>query len=346
MIYCASHLIFRAITGTDMVTTVEAVLAAALQAGYLNMSEVRRMMARAGSMPDDPTRLTRMRAAIWHELLARHGADHGLGIMLALNAGTHDFGVMGELVSHCDSLLDAYRIIGRYSRLLHPDIDIRATRQAGRIEIHYTLLRADQRTASGVLAAGQLWALTLLARLPRTMLGLDIAPLRMDVACPLPQPGPWQMAECVLGCPIRFGQKSYRLVFDRAALERRQRLETRPARFFLEELARRMLAEVPAQSDLSAQVAESLHARLPSGQVSIGDVAGDLGVSPRTLQRRLAEDKNSFRDILDRVRQHEAERLLRTGEHTKNEISFLLGYAEQSVFAHARHRWAKSAPTG
>ncbi|WP_395371494.1 helix-turn-helix domain-containing protein [Komagataeibacter diospyri] len=326
-----------------MVTTVEAVLAAALQAGYLNMGEVRRIMTRTGTVPDGPGRPARLRAAIWNELLAPHDVDHGLGITLALNAGAHDFGVMGELVSHCDSLLDAYRVIGRYSRLLHPDIDIRATRQAGRIEIHYTLLRADQRIASAILAAGQLWALTLLARLPRTTLGLDVTPLRMDMACPPPRPGPWQKAEHVLGCPIHFGQKHYRLVFDRAPLERRQHLETRPARFFLEELARRMLAEMPAQSDMPTRVAESLRARLPSGRVSVTDVAGDLGVSSRTLQRRLAADKSCFRDILDRVRRREARHLLQTGQYTKNEISFLLGYAEQSVFAHALRRWAKSA---
>ena len=104
-----------------------------------------------------------------------------------------------------------------------------------------------------------------------------------------------------------------------------------------------MLAEVPARSDMPTRVAASLRARLPSGRVSIADVAVDLGVSPRTLQRRLAEGRSSFRDILDSVRRREAERLLQTGQHTKNEISFLLGYAEQSVFAHALRRWGRAA---
>lgn len=158
----------------------------------------------------------------------------------------------------------------------------------------------------------------------------------------MPRPGLWQAAEAVLGCPVRFGRKHFRILFDRTEMERQRELSPRPSRDYLEELARRMEAEVPVSSSMAEQVARAVRERLGTPSMTTPYIASALGVSVRTLQRRLVAEGESFRGLVDRVRRTEAERLLQAGHHTKGQISYRLGYAEQSVFARTLKRWAAS----
>ena len=69
-----------------------------------------------------------------------------------------------------------------------------------------------------------------------------------------------------------------------------------------------------------------------------------LGVSERTLQRRLAEDGRSFTDVLEEFRREESARLLCDRKLALTEIATRLGYAEQTSFTRAFRRWTGSTP--
>jgi AraC-like DNA-binding protein len=83
---------------------------------------------------------------------------------------------------------------------------------------------------------------------------------------------------------------------------------------------------------------------LPHGQASIGTIASELGVSRRTLARRLASEGLTFRKVLDRLRYDLAKRYLREEELPISEIAWLLGYREASALNHAFKRWSGTAP--
>lgn len=326
-----------------MMTPLDAVLGAAVQAGCLTSTEQDRMLEQAEvSRHQHKFSIWQTMVTVWGALLARNNADHGLGIALALCTRPQDFGLMGALVCQCESLLDGYGMLGRYSLLLHPDIAIQVIKHPRTVEIRYTLARPDPRVPKAILAAGQLWALTNLARLPKEALGVEVTPLCVEFACTMPRPGQWQAAEAVLGCPVRFGQKHFRILFDRTEMERQRELSPRPGRDYLEELARRMEAEVPVFSSMAVQVARVVRERLGTPSMTMPHIASALGVSVRTLQRRLAAEGESFRSLVDGVRRTEAERLLQAGQHTKGQISYRLGYAEQSVLARTLKRWSAS----
>lgn len=326
-----------------MVTPLDAVLGAAVQAGCLTRTEQERMLEQAeASRQQHRLSIWQMMVTVWGVLLDRNNADHGLGIALALYTRPQDFGLMGALVCQCGSLLDGYSMVGRYSLLLHPDIAIQVIRHPRTVEVRYTLARPDPRVPKTILEAGQLWALTNLARLPKEALGAVVTPLCAEFACTTPRPGLWQAVEEVLGCPVRFGQKHFRILFDRTEMERQRELSPRPGRDYLEELARRMEAEVPVSSSMAEQVARVVRERLGTRCMTIPQIASALGVSVRTLQRRLSAEGESFRSLVDGVRRTEAERLLQAGQHTKGQISYRLGYAEQSVLARTLKRWATS----
>jgi AraC-like DNA-binding protein len=68
-------------------------------------------------------------------------------------------------------------------------------------------------------------------------------------------------------------------------------------------------------------------------------------MSPRTLQRRLADEGMLFNDLLDELRLRAAKTYLAQRDIAGAEVAYLLGFAEQSSFNHAFKRWTGRTPT-
>jgi len=77
-----------------------------------------------------------------------------------------------------------------------------------------------------------------------------------------------------------------------------------------------------------------------------GQVARQLGMSERTLQRHLAEHGQSFQALVNEVRRQVAESLLTATDNSLNEVAFLTGFADQSAFQRAFKSWTGSTPLG
>lgn len=113
---------------------------------------------------------------------------------------------------------------------------------------------------------------------------------------------------------------------------------------FFDERVEEMLAEINATVPVSHQVKSEVGKNLSGGVPKLSDVARALGVSARTLQRKLSEDGAVFQELVDQARRELAERLLRTTEYPLVEIAFLTGFSEQSGFTRAFKRWAGETP--
>ena len=74
------------------------------------------------------------------------------------------------------------------------------------------------------------------------------------------------------------------------------------------------------------------------------DVARNLGMSVRSLHRRLANDGMTFRTLTEETRQELAEGLLCDERYSIAEVAFLTGFSEQSSFNRAFKRWAGDTP--
>ena len=93
----------------------------------------------------------------------------------------------------------------------------------------------------------------------------------------------------------------------------------------------------------------AIRTRLPDaleqGTVSAEAIAAELGLSKRTLQRRLSAENTSFKDLLDAYRQEQALLLLQNGERDMGSVAYALGYNEQSSFNRAFRRWTQQSPS-
>jgi len=104
-------------------------------------------------------------------------------------------------------------------------------------------------------------------------------------------------------------------------------------------LCEELLDRRRAHTGLVAEARALVLQRLPDG-APMPDVAAGLGLSERTLRRRLDAAGTSYRTLLDEVRSGLAEVLLGAGLGAA-EVSARLGYAEPAAFSHAKARWLR-----
>ena len=110
--------------------------------------------------------------------------------------------------------------------------------------------------------------------------------------------------------------------------------------------AEQLLAQRQAEAGggIGAQVQATIVAGLRHGPARLADVAAALAVTPRTLQRKLADAGTSYQALLDQARYGMARDYLRQPGLSLVDIAFLLGYQEQSAFNHAFRTWSGTNP--
>ena len=106
-----------------------------------------------------------------------------------------------------------------------------------------------------------------------------------------------------------------------------------------------LLRRETKSSALRVRVENSVAALLPHGQALANVVAGRLGMSPRTLARRLAADDLTFSKILGELRSTLASRYLAEPALPVSQVAWLLGYGEIGAFSHAFRRWTGMTPS-
>lgn len=97
--------------------------------------------------------------------------------------------------------------------------------------------------------------------------------------------------------------------------------------------------------DIQEQVERAIMTKLVSGDVAIATVASELGLSARSLSRRLAETELTFSKLLSNLREALATRYLRDSDLSVIQVAFLLGYSGASTFSAAYKHWTGQSPS-
>lgn len=114
--------------------------------------------------------------------------------------------------------------------------------------------------------------------------------------------------------------------------------------YFEPELSKR-LSDLDVDESISARVRSALTELLPEGVGTIEDVAEKLGLSRRTLQRKLSEENTTFQKQLNSTREILAIHYIRNTDMTTNDMAYLLGYAELNSFLRAFTVWTGKSIT-
>ena len=113
---------------------------------------------------------------------------------------------------------------------------------------------------------------------------------------------------------------------------------------YFEPLLRKRLHELDEQATISERVRAILLEMLPSGRASLSAVSAKLGLSSRTLHRRLSQESLSFQSLLNQTREDLAKHYLGNSSMSGAEISFLLGYEDPNSFLRAFQQWTGKTP--
>jgi len=143
-------------------------------------------------------------------------------------------------------------------------------------------------------------------------------------------------------CPISFKATHTEIEFDDAVLDTAMPHANAAFYAIFAQQVERTLARLPAQS-ASESVRGVVRAALGTDGCTLAGTAHALGLSERTLQRRLHQESTSFAELVDVLRHEMALAYLAQGASIV-ETAFLLGYADSTAFHHAFSRWTGTSP--
>ncbi|WP_425237748.1 AraC family transcriptional regulator ligand-binding domain-containing protein [Ulvibacterium sp.] len=147
-------------------------------------------------------------------------------------------------------------------------------------------------------------------------------------------------------CPILFNQPHYSITYRTSDLETRTaKADASINKFLVERVEEETNGLQVSVGKLSSDVESLIKDALPSGIPSIQQICDLLGMSNRTLTRRLSENGVSFRDLIGKTQKELSKNLLKNSNRSIAEIAFETGFSEQSAFNRAFKRWTGHSPT-
>jgi AraC-like DNA-binding protein len=305
-----------------------------------------RALARAAGLPGDALDpLPESLAARDYIALLAAGADladdphFGLHVGERVRLGTYS--VYGLILLACANFAQALEQTQRYEQLAH-DLGrsrLEADEASGQARYTWTshFPDASRHLAESVFAGIRVFGSWLAGR--------PLAPSLLTFAHgSAADPDEYRR---VLGIVPEFGADSHLACFDAALLA--MPVPNADAGMYpvLQQHAERLLREREHERErhgIVAQVRAAVIRNLAQDRVRLASIAFELGLSPRTLQRKLSEAGASFQQVLDAARHALAQDYLRQRGLSLADIAFLLGYQEQSAFTHAFREWSGMNP--
>ncbi len=257
-------------------------------------------------------------------------------LRLARGIAPRHFGIVGFAALASGTLAEALQRLERHHRAIY-DVNLAQVRPCAEgLCIEWGVARGRPGALVDETAIAALMQLT------REFTGRPVRALAVDFVNP--RPGDMRPYEDFFGGPVRFGQPSTRVVLAASDLALPLRGADAALLALLDAQAERLLQEVAAVTGPLAVWRQALVGLIRSGRTQLADLADNLQMSPRSLQRRLADQGISFQALLGQTRQQLAEAYLRDASVELAEVALLLGYSEQSAFTRAFRQWTGQAP--
>ena len=268
---------------------------------------------------------------------AEYVNDPYFGLRMGEFAEVGSWSILGYMMMNCKTLGEALEKSGRYSRIIGDLIEARAELKFNKIKaIFFTPPHAPKMSRHCFEAT-----FSSSVRMVRTLTGVKLSPLEVTFTYPAPE----STAEYarIFCCPVRFGQKDNSMTFD-SSIGNQPILLANPGLLeYFEKYAQDFLAEIERKNEHSRAVTKIILSRLDNEDLSIDKVAREMSVSVRTLQKRLEDEGVVFSELLKNIRQRLAQKYLHEN-YTVEQITYLLGFSEPSVFRKAFKKWSGVTP--
>src|SRR3954469_4369053 len=252
--------------------------------------------------------------------------DDFLGFRLAEDFDLRDLGLLYYVMASSETFGEAMRRAARYSRVTNEAIGLQY--QDGRepkLRLVYSGIprHADLQQIEFCIVA--------IVRISRTLTGRQFFPKRVSISHV--RRGGLETFAGVLGKHLEFGSEEDEIEFPNGSAEwPLVGADDRLNRILLKTCEETLSSRKKNISTFSVQVQNAISPLLPHGQARAKAVAKKLAMSERTLIRRLADEGETFNDILQQLKETLALRYLEDVGMPISRIAWLLGFKEASSF--------------
>ena len=265
--------------------------------------------------------------------------DDFLGFELANVVDLRQLGLLFYILASSDSLGTALARVSRYSTILNEGVRI-SCRDGKDVVVTF-----DYVGVARVHDRHQIeFFVTTLLRLCRELTRRRVTPKSVELVhrrSRVPA-----KIRALFDCEIEFGARQDRITFPAtvkptAIVNADPYLNTLLLEYCEDTLAGRRVRSGHWRTSVENAIAPLL----PHGEAHLDGIAQRLGVSRRTLARRLAVENVCFGDVLSELRSELARKYLTEPGMQIAEIAWLLGYKDTSAFSHAFKQWSGAAPS-
>jgi AraC-like DNA-binding protein len=261
---------------------------------------------------------------LWQAITAR-AAEPTIGLRLGKDMRVREFGLVGYTMASSRTVGAALERLARYDRIVSETLDVALDAMGDA-----TWVRVDVQSPLRAVRSAADLRLAALLSVCREIANAPIQPL----AVRLPYREPPRMVEYqqFFRAPLEFGALTTAILLRTEDLERPVACGDETLAGYLDRLAEPLLAPVDPDTTVTDRVRNALWSALPDGVPELESLARGLGMSGRTLQRRLRDEGTTYRDVLALFRRDAAPALLRDGRLGVSEVAFLLGYEDPASF--------------
>jgi AraC-like DNA-binding protein len=304
--------------------------------------EVAPLLKRVGLTPEviaDPEERMSVRSQI--ALLDEAASalkDDCLGFTLARDHDPREIGLLYYVMASSQTLGDGLKRVARYSQITNEALVV-GYREGNRLIITLSYSGVPRHSERHQIE----FCMFAVLRLCRVLTGESLVPQYFSIAHHRSEAIP-EMARFV-GTKVVFGADRDEFALNLDARE----LPLIHADPYLNDLLLKSCETALAErrsdtSELRTRVENAISSVLPHGRVLVEDVARGLGMSKRTLARKLSDEGLNFTEILQQLRRDLAVRYLDDRKLHVSKIAWLLGFHEVSAFTHACKRWTGKTP--
>lgn len=286
-----------------------------------------------------------VRIQAWQELavirnVLQHIGRPGLGLATGQRYHLTSLGHLGFTMLASRTLQEAFAILGRFQSLALTLCPVSSEAEPRGVWLIYDDRVLPEDARSFVVERGIAGCL----QLSRELLQRPLQPLEIQLKAGRPADvEPFR--ELFQRVP-QFGAPRNAMLFSIADLEAPLPQAQISARDSGEQLCEQLCGELALTLAVTptARQVQQLLLRDSATLLGAARIAERLGLSERTLQRRLAEEGQSLQALNDGIKQRLAERLLRESRMDLQGIAQCLGYAEAASFSRAFQRWTGHSP--
>ena len=268
---------------------------------------------------------------------AEYVDDPYLGLHMGEFIEAGSWSILGYMMMNCKTLGEAFEKSARYHRIIGNLISGNAHLKLNKIKVTLEVPpHAPEMTRhcyEAVISGS--------VRMMRTLTGTDINPL--EVTFTYPEPASRSEYERIFRCPVLFGQKDNSFSIDIGIIFTPILYANPDMLQHFENYAQEFLEEMEHQNEYARTVTKIILSKLDDEKLSIKKVAREMSVSVRTLQNRLKEEGVVFSELLTDTRQKLAKKYLQE-DYSVEQITYLLGFSEPSVFRKAFKKWSGVTP--